>query len=105
MCRRPEEAHARDRDRMMDIVFRCMDWERTASHWRELYEALGVRGNDDMHVLADDRTIVVYECESVEGHAASCDKISRHCATTPGRMTLLPRMALPQWDDPRRSKS
>lgn len=37
MCHRPDEAHATDRDRMMDILSQHVNAERAVAHWYETY--------------------------------------------------------------------
>lgn len=61
MFYRSEEAPAKDRDRMMDIVARHVDSKRAAAHAQEMNQELSAQGNADMRALPDDMTMVAHE--------------------------------------------
>lgn len=69
MCYKSEEAHSRDRDRMMQIVTH-INSERTSAHWHEMSQELTAQGNADMRTLTNDRTMAVHEYQSAEGCVA-----------------------------------
>lgn len=44
--------------------------ERAAAHWYEMYQELAAKGDADMRILTDDKSMAMHEYQSAEGHVA-----------------------------------
>lgn len=59
MCHRSDEAHARDRNQVMEVASQHVSAERAVAHWCEMYQELGEQGDAYMLALTDGKSIAL----------------------------------------------